>query len=313
LRPPKRFPSSTQATRVPEDAPIPHMEWFHSTVFPKNATAEEVLCAEPINVAVGNLTPRTAYEVKLYVRYARLGVRRWTEALDTVAVTKKMNMEAKRMMELTGSVKCLGSFKDSLSSTGFICDRPWPTAASSARAVSCGFRETMRGGTASAITSPQHAKNPSSRLAPLGPRTHQRTRDTSTVSSGSAIPCSVLDVPQSGQDLCAASSNTTIGSPCGPSAELAALLSPAELEEWVAFQNTDVDHVLGGTSIYSDELTLPKLTASNQPADSALLLPPRPPGGLWRTVGKPPVPTPVMPSGNHSAALLDLCGRKKPF
>lgn len=40
LRPPKRFPSSTQATRVPEDTPVPHMEWFHSTVFPKNATAE---------------------------------------------------------------------------------------------------------------------------------------------------------------------------------------------------------------------------------------------------------------------------------
>merc|ERR1712107_406588 len=150
-----------------------------------------------------------------------------------------MNMEAKRMRELTGSVKCLGSLKDGLSSTQFMSDRPWPTAARSTRAVSCGCREAMWEETASAI-SPQQVKNPNPRLAPLI-RTQQRIKDTSTVSSGLAIPCSVSDVPQSAQNLCAATSDTPTGSPCGPSAELAALLSPAEMEEWIAFQNTDVD------------------------------------------------------------------------
>merc|ERR1712107_521304 len=119
--------------------------------------------------------------------------------------------------------------------------------------------------TASAI-SPQQVKNPNPRLAPLI-RTQQRIKDTSTVSSGLAIPCSVSDVPQSAQNLCAATSDTPTGSPCGPSAELAALLSPAEMEEWIAFQNTDVDQNV------SDELTLPKLTASNQLGESAALLP----------------------------------------
>lgn len=53
--------------------------------------------AQTLGVTVTGLAPHSAYELKLSVRYARLGLRKWTEALSVVALTKKPDAETQRL------------------------------------------------------------------------------------------------------------------------------------------------------------------------------------------------------------------------
>lgn len=50
-----------------------------------------------MQLTVIGLVPHTAYELKLNVRYARLGLRKWTDGLSVLATTKKADAEAQRL------------------------------------------------------------------------------------------------------------------------------------------------------------------------------------------------------------------------
>lgn len=88
-----------------EAAPKPHSQWLLSSTASSTDTAEEAL-SRTMNIAVLGLKPHTAYELKLAVRYARLGLRKWNEALSVIVTTKKPDAESlqKQAME-TARVK----------------------------------------------------------------------------------------------------------------------------------------------------------------------------------------------------------------
>lgn len=84
--------------RPPDEAPQPHSQFILSSTLPRGTPAEQVGCGVPLMVTVRGLLPNSAYDLKLSVRYSRLGVRKWTEVLLSSAITKKMDGEAKKLM-----------------------------------------------------------------------------------------------------------------------------------------------------------------------------------------------------------------------
>jgi hypothetical protein len=90
-----------------EAPPQPHSQWLLSSSAAPGIDPESVR-GQTLNVAVIGLVPHTTYELKLSVRYARIGLRKWSEALSVIAITKKPDAEAqRRALENAGLV--LGS------------------------------------------------------------------------------------------------------------------------------------------------------------------------------------------------------------
>lgn len=81
-----------------EAPPQPHSQWLLSSTALQGSSLEE-LQGQTLRVAVIGLVPHTAYELRLSVRYARLGLRKWSEALSVVAWTKKQDAESRLVLE----------------------------------------------------------------------------------------------------------------------------------------------------------------------------------------------------------------------
>ncbi|CAE8640955.1 unnamed protein product [Polarella glacialis] len=77
--------------RPKEEIPMPLSQWLLSSKLPEGADPETVGMRpqQQLSSTIFGLAPYSNYELRLSVRYSRLGSRHWTEALSYVAVTKK--------------------------------------------------------------------------------------------------------------------------------------------------------------------------------------------------------------------------------
>jgi len=77
--------------KVKEEPSAAHAQWLLSSKLPEGSDVEQVGATsdQRLGMAISGLAPHCSYELKLSVRYARLGPRKWTEALSYVVVTKK--------------------------------------------------------------------------------------------------------------------------------------------------------------------------------------------------------------------------------
>jgi len=75
--------------RPAEDELRTHSQWFLQSAAAESG--DEI--RDPLGVFITGLQPYTAYDLKLAVRYARVGTRKWRDAISYVCTTKKPNAD----------------------------------------------------------------------------------------------------------------------------------------------------------------------------------------------------------------------------
>lgn len=262
--------------RAEEEAPPNHGEWLLASCLPRGAPLEGLGRGGALEVTVRGLAPNTAYEIRLSVRYARLGSRKWIEVLSLAAATHKMDAEGKRMAAA-----------------------PAPAPASAVA--------TPRGGVARDVGVP--------------PRVPMLLEAAAAAPSSHGVPESPRRLPplQAGMPV----------PPSQPEEEPAksaeAVVVSADLEEWTAAAQMDTEYMLGGglplgaagrPVLGGGEALLLAAHRAAGGGDSGDACDGRPPGYMpfWRRDPADARPNmPAMPSSDHSAMQMDLCGRNAPF
>jgi hypothetical protein len=255
--------------RLPDELAHPHGQWLLSSTAPAGASVDSFGRGIAPSVVVKGLTPNVSYDLKLQVRYARLGPRTCTDALSSTVVTSKMDAEAKRMAA---------------------------TAASSAPPLA-----------------PSEAKASAAKtaLAPWAPILLDAASGLPADTTAAEMRVKLLT-----KGLSAATAYASDSAPMGSPGKLPPLAAQVEhravadevMAEWKANTEADTERLTGGALATCWNSGM-RVTPSAASADD---LPARPPDFVpfWRrdpTDVRPAMPS--MPSANHPAMQLDLCGR----
>jgi len=280
-QPPKR--KLVGRGRQPEEAPQPHSQWFLTSEHPKGATANEVQQGKPLTVVVTGLVPYTPYELKLSVRYARLGSRKWGEALVVSATTKKADAEHR----LLAVEKASSENAQDLAGARRTDQRnrklaiPNEFGRLSEPDVRAYPKENGRPGLSA--ESPRCAESPR-RLPPLD--TPQQSQ------SGHASPPAGAEPPSAGVDFATG------------------LLTSSDAEDWLTLAQVDTGRIIGGAGVSGGlgggvsqyQQSGPSGDNIDSSMGAALGYPPRPPDFVpfWRRDpmdGRPAMPAmPAAPS-----------------
>jgi hypothetical protein len=290
--------------RPPDEAPQPLSQWLLSSSLPRGTLPDQVGRGKPPSVAVRGLQPNTAYELRLSVRYARLGIRDWTEALTFSATTKKMDAEAKRRAEAERNGNTMPEWQPQASA-----NLQGQSDLDSSRAMDAAMGKPPSGN--KMLENVQiFLKGSSAQKNFLG--------------LGGAVPDGSPRIPQSPRSLPPLGAGPEGGYP--PGSDLGSgggggVGLPATLEElhpdpdglgvreWVAAMQSDTERVTGGALSTAAAGGCGSLGGG---ASSRPPVPSRSPdnASFWRrdpSDVRPPMP--AMPSSGHPAMQLDLCAR----
>eukprot|EP00929_Paragymnodinium_shiwhaense_P118524 TRINITY_DN90437_c0_g1_i1.p1 TRINITY_DN90437_c0_g1~~TRINITY_DN90437_c0_g1_i1.p1 ORF type:complete len:2705 (-),score=649.97 TRINITY_DN90437_c0_g1_i1:56-8170(-) len=284
---------------IPTEEAKPHSQWLLSSSLPKGTNPADVGRGTPPSVSVSGLVPNTPYELRVSVRYARLGVRSWTEVLAYSAMTKKLDNEARnRLMAEWGG---RGVVEPSpAQSTAVFSARSTGMEKLGMTAVPLGAaKQADLAGLDVKLFLKANAKD--AKLQGLPATDTPRVLDSPRVlpplnTSGSRPPSNeerLQDVAPGGKG------GGAIGrTPPDKSSE--------DVLEWTSAMQADTERVVGGLGSYYDlarhgaASPPPGASGSSRPADHT---------AFWRrdpVDGRPAMPT--MPSAGHPAMQLDLMG-----
>jgi hypothetical protein len=113
------------AARPRDEAVQPHGQWLLSSTATPGQALESFGRGNSPSVFVQGLTANSSYELKLQVRYARLGPRTWTDALSSIAHTGKMDAETRRAAAPESPMPQAPSEANARSAPGKTTVAPW--------------------------------------------------------------------------------------------------------------------------------------------------------------------------------------------
>lgn len=340
LQPPKR--------RVPtrygsiEEGPPSQFQWFLSSALKEGTPPDQNAPGDTVNVQVTGLRPYTAYELRLSVRYARIGTRTWSEVLTTVASTKKTDTERLAMDRSAGNrsevpttvantktedIERIAKERSGVSERGpeFLSghtlqhkSKYTPVQLEAAKRKDFkdiegrslgGIVVKERSNLASMTDGARVAESPR-KLPPL-----DANSDANLAGSPSAVGQATADFVDWLTSAQADSQRILGGATASVTTPRSARLSHIDSSTGKN-GNSGVDHQEGNTSFATTEPLHNNVAGDAQASTEELGYPPRPPDFVpfWRrdpADSRPMMPT--MPPSGHSAMQLDLVGRSAPF
>eukprot|EP00747_Dinoflagellata_sp_TGD_P081873 gnl/TRDRNA2_/TRDRNA2_161480_c0_seq1.p1 gnl/TRDRNA2_/TRDRNA2_161480_c0~~gnl/TRDRNA2_/TRDRNA2_161480_c0_seq1.p1 ORF type:complete len:981 (-),score=158.73 gnl/TRDRNA2_/TRDRNA2_161480_c0_seq1:73-2973(-) len=282
---PARRPLGGGRGREPEEQLPPHSQWLLASAVQASAEAPQ---SQLLTQSVGSLASQTAYDLKLAVRYAKLGPRRWTEALAGFTVTKRPTDEP----GVAGNGTAQGTAPNS---------RAMPPL----------------GPTSRQAADPPGSKKMISAVVPKTPRYAQETPRYTE---------SPRWLPPLDPSLQSASPSQMAGNSGTKSGQDGTAVATTDLEAWTAAAQEGSERIIGGAifdslgpspgRLHGSErtVTIPGATpATGEEAGPGY--PPRPADHVpfWRRDPMDSRPhMPAMPSAEHPAMQLDLCQPQPP-
>eukprot|EP00931_Biecheleriopsis_adriatica_P108844 TRINITY_DN8311_c0_g2_i2.p1 TRINITY_DN8311_c0_g2~~TRINITY_DN8311_c0_g2_i2.p1 ORF type:complete len:2624 (-),score=403.77 TRINITY_DN8311_c0_g2_i2:81-7952(-) len=266
-----------------EEPPAPHAQWLLSSKIAEGAD-DPAQVARRLGMTVSGLTPYSSYELKLSVRYSRLGTRTWHHAMSYIVVTKKSE-------GITGRSSPPLLPGDSSSSRQGL-------AAETSKLDSKHFLKVKEGPVSNVVHDSTRAESPRRDQGVL----HVANTDRQVGKSESFVTRGSASVPESPRRLPPLDTSTST---------LYEEVAQANAEEWVAGAHADATRIMGGSGPRDTASLLAAGQAEAQAAAPGYPLD-RPSDYVpfWRRDPMDSRPAmPMMPPASHSAHQMQLIGR----